>query len=70
MSANRRAFSGIWDAGSISFLAVEGCSKAVSELNVVHGKSPCFSSCCVLRAVGVGWRLLFFGFVDGGFFLD
>jgi len=50
-------------------LDVETCSEAILTPMLGHGKSPCLSRCRVLRVVGVGWRVLDSGFVDGGFFL-
>ena len=58
------------NARSIAFLAVEACSKAVLAPKGRHGKSPCFSRCPVLSAVGVDWRVHVFVVADGGFFLD
>ena len=55
---------------SIVELAVKSCSKTLFALCLRHGKSPCFSRCCVLTAVGVDERVLALVVVDGAFFLD
>ncbi len=58
------------DARSFAFLDVKGCLKDVFRCMLWHGKSPCFSRCTVLSSVSVGWRVLVFCVIDGGFFLD
>ena len=55
---------------SILGLAVKNCSKGIFSSICRHGKSPCFSRCSVLNAVGVDERVLVFDAVDGVFFLD
>ena len=57
------------DALSVAFLDAKGCSNGVFSGMLVHGKSPCFSRCPVLSAVGVDWRVLVFVVADGGVFL-
>ena len=57
-------------ARSIALMVVETCSKAILALCSAHGKSPCFSRCSVLTAVGVDERVLVLVVVDGVFFLD
>ena len=57
-------------ARSIALMAVETCSEAVLALCAGHGKSPCFSRCGVLTAVGIDERVLVLVVVDGVFFLD
>ncbi len=57
-------------ARSIAGMAVKSCSESVLALSSEHGKSPCFSRCSVLTAVGVDERVLVFGVIDGAFFLD
>lgn len=55
---------------SIVFLAVDACSKDILAVTERHGKSPCFSRCSVLTAVGVDERVVVLVVVDGVFFLD
>jgi hypothetical protein len=55
---------------SILGLAGKSCSKGIFAIASTHGKSPCFSRCSVLTAVGVDERVLVLVVVDGVFFLD
>ena len=51
-------------------LAVKSCSKGIFAIASTYGKSPCFSQCSFLTAVGVDERVLVFDVVDGACFLD
>ena len=55
---------------SIAELAVKSCSKSIFALCLRHGKSPCFSRCCVLTVVGVDEGTLVLRVVDGAFFFE
>ncbi len=50
---------------SIALMAVESCSKAISALYLVHGKSPCFSRWTFSSVFGVDDAMLVFASVDG-----
>lgn len=51
-------------------LEVETCSKGIFGLLFGHGKSPCFSRCCISAVVGVDCAVLVFASVDVGEFLE
>ncbi len=59
-----------WNTRSNAVMAAETCSKAILALCRGHGKSPCFSTSHLSRAVGLDWRVPFFIVVDGAFFHD
>jgi hypothetical protein len=63
-------YSRLCDVRSIVLMAVESCSRGISEPSLGHGKSPCFLRCGVLKAVGVDAPLLIFAPVDGEKFLE
>lgn len=48
--------------------AEKGCLNHVLAVVRRHGKSPCFSTSCVLRLADVDQGILLFGYADGGVF--
>ena len=51
-------------------MAVETCSKGVLAICAGHGKSPCFSRCCISTVFGVDVAVSVFAPVNGADFLE
>jgi hypothetical protein len=46
-------------------MSVKTCSKAISAVSSIHGKSPCFSKVTFLQLVGPDYPLSILPCVDG-----
>ena len=58
------------DARSVVLMVAETCSKAILALCSGHGKSPCFSRCCISTVFGVDVAVSVFAPVNGADFLE